>query len=218
MTLESFIRLLSSIIAAVALATASAMAQRPSVADLDSELQTLKETQCSAADANGESYRPVHCTPRCDCVEPGTMALVESCDETSPGTFVAALPVDPPATCDPSPVLFVDICSFPPVVSSCDPNLNGTDCPFPSQGCLNLVTGGAVCAVLCATAADCPVDAVAVTLDGVSTPDDASAIVQCTVEDFSAAIFTKSAISSSDANECIVQIETTLGQACNTLP
>ena len=80
----------SIVLAGLLLLGAPALAERPSVNSINTELH--RNRTCAKADADGDSYRPFVCDARCDCIPPPFIAEVESCDETSPGTFVAKQP------------------------------------------------------------------------------------------------------------------------------
>jgi hypothetical protein len=58
--------------------------QRPS-------LSRLEEAICEKADADGDSFRPKLCTPRCDCVDAvvGWVASMDTCQGSIPGMIEA---------------------------------------------------------------------------------------------------------------------------------
>jgi hypothetical protein len=60
-------------------------------------LERLETWACAKADADGDSFRPGFCDPRCDCFSPTAISSVSSCSETVPGTFEAE--EDNPGTC-----------------------------------------------------------------------------------------------------------------------
>lgn len=67
-----------------ALLAAQAAAQTPRLS-----LERVEEALCEKADADGDSFRPKLCDPRCDCLTASILSAVNACTETSPGIFVA---------------------------------------------------------------------------------------------------------------------------------
>ena len=68
----------------------ASVAQRSSISQVDgrlasaeTELSRAEAALCAKADADGETYRPYFCSPRCDCLP--LLAGAISCDEPSPG-------------------------------------------------------------------------------------------------------------------------------------
>jgi hypothetical protein len=85
------VRLLITLTGTLVLAL-PAFAERPSVNSINTELHRNRTAMCAKADADGDSYRPFVCDARCGCIPPDFIAELESCSETSPGTFVASQP------------------------------------------------------------------------------------------------------------------------------
>jgi len=196
---------------------------------------------CAKADVDGDSYRPIFCDRRCDCVNSSDAS---ACVETSPGTFDIT---DAPAgacgdacVADPNSGWRVCASSSAKTCGSCDPGefCYGAEVPYCARlctthaDCTQPVTNGACNngPVACATDADC-VDGISqpgtciggtcaiadcnqasdcggVTLSGVSVPDSSSPAT-CTRGSVAAAI------NANDALECIAQVETAIGQACD---
>jgi hypothetical protein len=145
-----------------------ALAQRPSVNSINTELHRNRAAMCAKADADGDSYRPFVCDARCDCIPPDFLAALESCSETSPGTFVASQPDQVVShacveefgenSCSEN---FVDLFGTP--FKGCSWN-SGFDLPCTSNaqcfgGASCVIPPGlsvGVCIDLCTSDADCP--------------------------------------------------------------
>jgi hypothetical protein len=78
----------------VLLAIAPALAQqRPSVNSIDAAQKRLTAAVCAKADADGDTYRPFTCDPRCDCLGPLFEAGAPSaCEQTQADEFSITFP------------------------------------------------------------------------------------------------------------------------------
>src|SRR5262245_36747493 len=87
-------------LALLALAVLPAAAQqKPSVKSVDAAQKRTNAAICAKADADGDSYRPFVCQPRCDCLAPMLLqSTSSSCEEPSPGVFGIEL-FGPPGEC-----------------------------------------------------------------------------------------------------------------------
>jgi len=164
-------------------------------------LERLAEAICEKADADGDSYRPKVCQPRCDCLEdllglPGIQ--VTSCMETDPETFEIGMSV--PQRCGDVPEwqnsCLGGTCNGPEDCSSPYVCFNG----FPQGLCLLSCSPGEICPGGFATPSS-------VTLVPVE-PVTSAAVVMCTETS------TSTPINTQDANECLNQVEAVSGLTC----
>ena len=78
---------------------AGAQQGRPSINSVDAAQKRTNAAICAKADADGDSYRPFVCDPRCDCLAPVLLQGSPTvCDESSPGVFEIGTPGPP--TCN----------------------------------------------------------------------------------------------------------------------
>lgn len=175
-----------------------AAAERPSINSLNKELKRTKDAICAKADADGDTYRPFVCEPRCGCFSEELIATASSCEETEPGSFEIAF--TSPATCSSG------TCSSSSLLT-CNPAL----------GCLGGETCVTVCAFticqsrcrsLCTIDGDCPPHTVGGILTGVGAVDSPD-VAQCTSVTTGAE--QPVPINSNDANECVDQVEAVAG-------
>jgi cysteine-rich repeat protein len=68
----------------------------PAAAQERPSLERIETYLCLAADERGETYRPVFCEPRCPCIRPYAPA---SCQQLPSGEVYATYPVDPDPIC-----------------------------------------------------------------------------------------------------------------------
>jgi hypothetical protein len=182
------------------LAALPASAQRLSVASVDRAQKRMTAAICAKADADGDSYRPFVCTPRCDCLA-GLLdsQSPQSCDETTPGSFAIEFPAAP-GTCGTG-----GFCA----------NSTGVGCLFsgsafvctnPGEVCVSSSFAGITlrtCRRPCSSDASCPGTAVTLTgVGGFDTPD----VAVCT-----AGTAAPQNINSNDARLCIAQVEESTG-------
>jgi hypothetical protein len=188
-------RSISTLVVAVLFAAIPAAAQqRPSVSSLDAAQKRMNAAICAKADADGDSYRPFSCDPRCDCLAPLLLPYVAaSCQETAPGNFSIAFNT-PPGTCDAS------YCS----TSSLQLCSAGALCMVTGETCVFGLFGVGSCRKPCGSSADCPPRfAGGGALSGVS-PADSPNVVQC-----QAGAQLPVPINSNDALECLARVEAT---------
>jgi hypothetical protein len=128
----------------------------------------VAEAVCAKSDVDGDSYRPFVCEPRCDCIAPDFLAQLESCAETTPGTFVAsqAGPAPSPSCVTPEPSNQCGVISYAAgqafvLVDACDSSsefgcyessdcASGEVCSEDDSGFLGR------CHVPCSSIEDCP--------------------------------------------------------------
>jgi cysteine-rich repeat protein len=81
------------------LAAGAAAQGRPSIASTDARITELEAQLCAMADANGASYRPLACTPECQCSP--DLSPVTVCQETQHAVVEVFQPpaLSGPATC-----------------------------------------------------------------------------------------------------------------------
>jgi hypothetical protein len=111
--------------AALTLAVTTSHAQAP---ESRLSLERTVAAICAKADADGDSYRPFVCDPRCDCLADavalaGAIGPSNACEETAPGDF--ALIGDVPRS-----LLCEGFCSFNGQSGTSDPCNQDSDCPL----------------------------------------------------------------------------------------
>ncbi len=171
----------------VSLAATAALAQsRPSVAAIDAQQQRFTAAICAKADADGDSYRPFVCEPRCDCFLP--LGVPSSCQETSPGILLIGFSTLP-GTCN------SNVCTN----SSFQPCSAGVPCQIAGETCSGFIVQA--CRRTCSTNANCPPRPSGLAqLQGITTPDNPGAAI-CTVNTVAREI------NSNDALQCLAQVE-----------
>jgi len=182
-------------------AQAAAQAPRPSINSVDAAQKRTNAAICAKADADGDSYRPFVCDPRCDCLAPFLIQTAPTvCDESSPGVFDVAAPGAP--TCSNGFCVGVG-------GNFCTPG--GAGC-FPGQQCVTTCAFTICisrCVQPCTSDAVCPpIPGPVARLSGVSPPDSPNA-VECMLllNPADPASGTTQKINSNDALECIEQVE-----------
>jgi hypothetical protein len=194
-------------LAVLAASPASAQVSRPSISSVDAAQKRTNAAICAKADADGDSYRPFVCEPRCDCL---AEVLLQSppnlCDESSPGVFDIGA-VGAPSCND-------GYCEGV-APSLCLPTTN--PCLIPGQECVTSCSPFGcvgVCRQPCASDATCPPvpTGPAARLSGVSPPDSPNA-VDCVVtpNPLEPSTATTEKINSNDALECLEQVQVTTG-------
>jgi hypothetical protein len=115
-------------IASMALPRGSSAQVRPTLEAQEQRSDAIEAALCAAADAEGDSYRPVFCAAQCGCgFDPG---LAIDCFEEAPGTYVGIATGSPGSciegfgTCSSSSA--GDYCE--PPASSSDPCTTNGDC------------------------------------------------------------------------------------------
>jgi hypothetical protein len=187
---------------------AAAQTQRPSISTIDAAQKRMNAAICAKADADGDTYRPFSCEPRCDCLAPLLLlAPLSSCEETAPGVFGIQF-AGPPAECLNG---FCNSLGPQPII----PCHAGGVCASGSQ-CVSSCFGTACvssCRTPCASSAVCPaIPGPAAQLSGVSAPDSPN-VAECLYDldgnPFNGVTLLK--INSNDALECIEQAEAATG-------
>jgi len=179
--------------------------QRTSLAKQALEIARTKAAICAKADADGDTYRPFVCTPRCDCLadlltQADAAGAQASCQETSPGVIDIGFFSAP--TC--SGGYCVGAGGSSCQVSSCP---SGQDCV---ASCAPIIGCRFTCQVPCSSNASCPnVPGGFAQLSGVSPPDSPNVIECSVVTGPLSGSMTK--INSNDALDCIDQIEAIAG-------
>jgi len=128
-----------SLIATALFAQSAGAQNRPSLSRIETYL-------CTAADENGESFRPVFCSPRCDCIT-GTVPAAATCEQAPSGVVEVEAPRAPTTTgscygqCLQGPFLCTsnadclgvgNSCAFLSLPSLCL-DLDGPDCQSDAQ-------------------------------------------------------------------------------------
>ena len=184
----------------------AASVERPSVASVDAQQKRTNVAICAKADADGDSYRPFVCTPRCDCFAAVRAQgnTPSSCQQTSPGLFDVAF-LGAPGTCNNGACSYSSFATCLPAIPLCPA---GESCV--SGGGLPGFPSVYFCKRTCASNAGCPqIVAAQAHLSGVGAPDSPNA-VQCTVApNLTTPSTTK--INSNDALECLTQVEAATG-------
>jgi len=159
---------------------------RPSISAIDAAQDRLTAAICAKADADGDTYRPFVCTPRCDCTQ--GLGVPSSCQQTSPGTYQLGFSTLP-GTCSSS------VCSN----SSFQVCSTGFPCQIAGEVCSGTIIQA--CRRPCTTSAQCPPRPSGIALlEGVS-PADSPNVVTCNV----CSVVTE--INSNDALQCIAEVE-----------
>ena len=121
-------------------------AQRPSLADLQAqhdalqaEHDTTRSVLCGMSEMAGESYRPIFCDPRCDCLiedTPVPWTSMVSCEQISSGEVIGRLgPL--------SDVACTGLCFQLPAICGSDADCftfgpcSGMSCAVTTSSCLN---------------------------------------------------------------------------------
>jgi hypothetical protein len=179
--------------------------QRPSLSSLDAAQKRTNSAMCAKADADGDSYRPFFCDPRCDCLAPLLLqGSPNICEESSPGVFDIA--ITGPPTCTNGYCVGV-------ATGSCNASVNFCG---PGQVCVAscfLTACTYRCELPCTSDATCPpIPGPIAKLSGVSEPDSPHA-VNCDVllTPLDPATATSTKINSNDALACLEQVETSTG-------
>ncbi len=196
--------ILTILVGFLALALPASAQQRPSVSSLDAAQKRMNAAICAKADADGDTYRPFTCDPRCDCLAPLLLQFTPTtCEETAPGVFgigfhgAAGECVNGRCTTGVTqpfgaPCHVGGTC---PSGTVCETNCFGQAC-FSS------------CQVPCTSSASCPLAFGGLAqLSGVSAPDSSN-VVQC-IADTDGNPFNDTAvnINSNDALECLARVE-----------
>jgi len=66
-----------------ALAAAASAQDRPT-------LERIETVMCAQAEQQGQTYRPIFCDPRCDCLPSGSLGYIDSCEQQPSGKVVIA--------------------------------------------------------------------------------------------------------------------------------
>jgi hypothetical protein len=182
------------------LAALPASAQRLSVASVDRAQKRMTAAICAKADADGDSYRPFICTPRCDCLADQLASQTpQSCEETEPGSFSIDFPAAA-GTCGAG-----GFCANPNPVG-CVAIGGSFACFNPGEVCVSSSFAGITfrtCQRPCSSDASCPGTAVTLTgVGGFDTPD----VAVCT-----AGTAAPQKINSNDARLCVLQVEASTG-------
>jgi hypothetical protein len=178
-------------------ATVASAQQRPTLAGVDAEQKRTNAAICAKADADGDSYRPFVCEPRCDCLASALQSgSPRSCSATAPGDFLIEFGV-PAGTCQGG------FCATSAPLG-CSPVVPGS-CPV-GETCITSCAFSiciSSCRRACSSDSGCP--GPLATLTGVSTPDSPSVAV-CT-----AAPSAAKKINSNDALRCLSQVQAATG-------
>lgn len=176
---------------------------RPSLSSVDAAQKRTNAAICAKADADGDSYRPFVCDPRCDCLAPILLQTSPTvCEESSPGVFDIAAPGAP-------------TCSGGYCVGVGGNFCTAGSCPSGQQCVTNCAFSICIsrCAQPCASNETCPpVPGPSARLSGVSEPDSPNAVECFTLlnpSDLPSATTTK--INSNDALKCVEQVEASTG-------
>jgi hypothetical protein len=192
---------------------AAAQQPRPSISTIDAAQKRMNAAICAKADADGDTYRPFSCEPRCDCFGPQlvTGAVVPAtCEEISPGVFDLGFNV--PGTCSGGSCEGVGGNACDPQNPACPA---GQECqtrpnctPFPPLG----ITCD-FCSMPCASDEVCPnlPAPLVARLLNVSPPDSPNVVVCVTDTDGNPFNDTPVNINSNDALECLEQVEAVTG-------
>lgn len=180
-------RLILTTCALVAVAATAALAQsRPSVGAIDAEQRRLTAAICAKSDAEGDTYRPFVCTPRCDCFQ--SVGIPSSCQLNGPGAYLIGFSTLP-GTCSGS------VCSN----SSFQPCSAGFPCQIAGESCSGTIIQS--CKRTCTSDASCPPrPSGSALLSGVSVPDS-PAVAICNVGGV------ETPINGNDALQCLAQVE-----------
>jgi len=145
----------------LAFAAVALMAPRPSINQLNTEVNQNRAVMCEGTDARGDTYRPFFCESRCTCSVPSNLT---SCTQTAPGSFEATsdpLDVCVPEVyqCEPVEVCGAFGCSTANLcASSSQSSCQVGDGTCPSGETCEAVdlAGNGLCVRLCGSANDCP--------------------------------------------------------------
>lgn len=208
----------------LALVAVALMAPRPSVNQLNAEVNQNREVMCAGSDARGDTYRPFFCDPRCTCSVPSNLT---SCTQTAPGSFEATSdPLDLCVPelhqcesfelCGPFGCSTASLCTSSSQVSC----TSDSECPS-GELCNPVSLESGICVRACNSASDCPATGNNVCESDPSTScttDTDCGVVTFTLDDVGPADAVDPAtcdgfvpISSNDALECLAEVEAQTG-------
>lgn len=182
---------------------------------IEVEHERTRAAICAKVEADGDTYRPLACNPRCDCFGPHAVGSVSSCDELPSTQFNVSFAFTLglcEGWCNPS----LQTCQGSGVACTTDvdcvqPAVCDLSSRRPCGACLqgeSCVDG--VCVRECSVDVDCEVPASA-TLSPVVGADD-PAVVTC-----NGGVPSPITINSNDALQCLDDMGALLGASCASL-